>query len=104
LGRREENRSFRCAVCGHWVPPLQNGSYRNHCPRCLASRHVDVRPGDRAATCGGVMLATGIIRSKKGWQIVHRCEQCGALRRNRIAEHDPDPDDIDALIALCLMP
>jgi len=30
---------------------------------------------------------------KKGWQIVHRCQTCGAEKANRVA-----PDDVDALI------
>jgi hypothetical protein len=37
------------------VLPLSTGSYRNHCPACLWSKHVDVQPGDRAATCRGLM-------------------------------------------------
>ncbi|WDF05905.1 RNHCP domain-containing protein [Shouchella hunanensis] len=32
-----------------------NGSYRNHCPFCLYSKHQDIIPGDRASTCGGLM-------------------------------------------------
>ncbi|WP_265181671.1 RNHCP domain-containing protein [Geomicrobium sp. JCM 19055] len=37
------------------VEPLENGSYRNHCPSCLYSKHVDVIPGDRASTCHSLM-------------------------------------------------
>jgi hypothetical protein len=33
--------------------------------------------------------------SKKGWQIAHICERCGAEKVNRAA-----PDDMDALIEL----
>ena len=42
----------------------------------------------------------GLTRSKKGWQIVHRCERCGAERKNRVAERAPAADDIDAIVAL----
>lgn len=34
-------------------------------------------------------------RAAKGFLIVHRCERCGAERRNRAA-----PDDVEALIEL----
>jgi len=44
------NDAFVCAVCGFQVPPVTEGGYRNHCPRCLHSLHVDESPGDRAAT------------------------------------------------------
>ena len=48
--------SFVCLVCGKTVVPAGAGSeHRNHCPYCLASLHLDVTPGDRAADCGGVM-------------------------------------------------
>ena len=38
---------------------------------------------------------------KKGWIIVHRCQRCGAVRRNKAALADPQqPDDYDALLRL----
>ena len=67
--------------------PLNNGSYRNHCPQCLWSLHVDAaRPGDRASTCMGLMEPYEIVRSKKkGFQVVHRCTQCGKTQPNKLA-------------------
>jgi hypothetical protein len=96
------NTPFTCAVCGAEVPPLVNGSCRNHCPACLHSLHVDVLPGDRASDCGGVLVPVAAEHSgKKGWIIVHRCERCGAERRNKAALDDPvHPDDFDRLVAL----
>lgn len=95
------NTGFRCAYCGEPVPPLQNGSYRNHCPRCLYSLHVDVFPGDRANPCGGPLEPVGAEHSgKKGWVIVHRCTLCGELRRNKAALDDAVPDDFERLVAL----
>lgn len=84
------------------MPVLAGGGYRNHCPRCLHSLHVDVNPGDRASDCGGVLEPVAVESSgKKGWVIVHRCRRCGAVRRNRAALDDPlEPDDFDAIIAL----
>lgn len=99
---RGANASFTCDVCGADVPPLANGSVRNHCPHCLWSRHVDVWPGDRAADCGGAMRPVAVEWSgKKGWVLRHRCERCGAERRNRAALDDPTcPDDYEAVVAL----
>ncbi|MEJ2665520.1 MAG: RNHCP domain-containing protein [Deinococcales bacterium] len=96
------NQGFTCVVCGAQVPPLANGSYRNHCPVCLHSVHVDHNPGDRASDCGGVLEPVAAEHSgKKGWVIVHRCRRCGAIRRNRAALDDPLwPDDYDRLVAL----
>ena len=66
MGRREENAGFRCAHCHAHVQPLTNGSYRNHCPFCLWSRHVDRVPGDRKQHCGGMMEPVGVRSSRKG--------------------------------------
>jgi hypothetical protein len=99
-----ENARFTCWNCGIDVVPLTNGSYRNHCPACLYSQHLDCRPGDRASGCGGLMMPIGLrSTSKKGWQIVHRCLLCGKERANRVAAGTEQPDDLDALIALARM-
>ena len=38
--------SFTCKVCGWLVTPEAAGSdYRNHCPNCLSSLHMDEEPG-----------------------------------------------------------
>ena len=100
MGRAETNVGFCCVECGTPVRPLTNGSYRNHCPFCLTSVHVDDVPGDRASTCRGVMDAVDIERSRKGWQIVHRCRRCGAIKRNRVAENTDQSDDVDLMIRL----
>lgn len=99
---RGANQPFACANCGAEVAPLRSGGYRNHCPVCLHSLHVDVNPGDRAADCGGLLEPVGVEHSaKKGWVLVHRCRRCGAVRRNRAALDDPEqPDDYDAIVAL----
>ena len=38
----------------------------------------------------------------KGWQLVHRCEQCGTVRVNRIAGGCRQPDDAAALASLAM--
>jgi hypothetical protein len=79
--------------------PLTNGGYRNHCPACLYSTHVDHAPGDRASTCRGLMPPVGLDhRPGQGLVLIHRCDRCGHLRPNRIAEATAQPDDIDALV------
>lgn len=84
---------FTCEHCGVAVAPLEHGSYRNHCPVCLWSKHVDdAGPGDRASLCQGLMEPIGLdLRANKGWMIVHRCEKCGKEIVNKTA---PD-DDIE---------
>ncbi|HKA69418.1 MAG TPA: RNHCP domain-containing protein [Actinomycetes bacterium] len=79
--------------------PLTNGSYRNHCPQCLYSKHVDDRPGDRAADCGGLMRPIALdYRRAKGQLLIHRCDRCGRVRRNRVAADCEQPDHLDALL------
>ena len=96
------NDGFTCLVCGCEVLPLENGSYRSHCPACLWSRHVDIHPGDRASACGGMMEPRALEGSAAaGWTLVHACRTCGAVRRNRTAENDPrQPDDWDRMVEI----
>ncbi len=85
---REE--PFVCGRCGKNVHPLGKGSYRNHCPFCLWSKHVDDEgPGDRASACNGLEQPMGVdFRSKKGWIILHVCTKCGKTIRNKAAPDD----------------
>ena len=98
--RHARNEGFLCEKCGLTVQPLRNGSCRNHCPRCLWSKHVDDIPGDRASECGGTMQPVAVEQDgKRGWMLVHRCTLCGFVRRNRTALDDPcQPDDFAALL------
>jgi hypothetical protein len=83
---------FACAHCGRIVAPTESGTeHRNHCPFCLWSVHVDLRPGDRRAGCRGDMEPIGIwIRGDGEWALIHRCARCGFLRANRIAGDDDE--------------
>jgi hypothetical protein len=92
---------FVCERCGLEVLPLGTTS-RNHCPGCLYSRHVDVNPGDRASKCGGMMRPVGVeTDGKRGFVIVHRCERCGEVRRNRsAADAAVQPDDMRLIVEL----
>lgn len=98
MSHKSENVPFICENCGASVPPVTNGSYRNHCPDCLCSKHVDVSPGDRASECGGIMDPVGAVYNPaKGWQIIHRCRVCGAEVRNKVAEDTVRPDNKELL-------
>jgi DNA-directed RNA polymerase subunit RPC12/RpoP len=95
------NTAFECVQCGAEIPPLDNGSYRNHCPHCLYSLHVDINPGDRASDCGGLLEPVGVdYNSKKGWVILHQCQRCGEVRRNKAALDDSVSDDFDLIVSL----
>ena len=85
---REE--AFTCEHCGASVTPLLRGSYRNHCPRCLWSKHVDDEgPGDRASLCQGMMEPVSIDQTgKKGFLVIHVCEKCGKKIPNKLAQDD----------------
>ncbi len=76
---------FRCEHCGREV---QGNGYTNHCPYCLYSKHVDIFPGDRSATCGGLMAPVRVELAQSHRFLVHRCEKCGHQRKNKCAEND----------------
>ena len=56
--------------------------------------HVDVQPGDRAATCRALMRPVDLHYERGEFVIVHVCSACGRRWRNRA---NPD-DDLSALI------
>jgi len=99
LTKLTENTGFRCVRCDASVMAVTNGSYRNHCPVCLYSLHVDIRPGDRANPCRAPMAPVALdYCAKKGFQIVHRCEGCGEHRRNRAAVDTVQADEVVGLM------
>ena len=101
MSREIENTGFICVHCGKSIIALSNGSYRNHCPYCLYSLHVDKAIGDRTSNCRGKMEPKEVIyNSKKGYQIVHECLRCGVRRVNMIAENTVMPDDYEMIMNL----
>ena len=97
----KNDSGFICANCGKEVLPMGTSS-RNHCPFCLCSLHVDINPGDRANECGGLLRP---IRSepdaRRGFIIIHKCDKCGEIRRNRAAlDANNQPDNRSLLIKL----
>ena len=97
----KNDSGFVCANCGLTVEPLGYTS-RNHCPRCLCSLHVDINPGDRANTCGGILRPLRADPDpKRGYVITHKCDRCGAISKNKAAhEAKNQPDDIELIIKL----
>lgn len=81
--RTREN--FRCANCAHDV---SGNGYTNHCPECLWSMHVDVYPGDRAATCRAPMRPVRLLYERGEFMVLHECTNCGLKRRNRASGDD----------------
>ncbi|MBP3370617.1 MAG: RNHCP domain-containing protein [Clostridia bacterium] len=94
----KNDSGFVCKNCGKEVLPMGTSS-RNHCPFCLCSLHVDVNPGDRANECGGIMRP---IRTepdaKRGFVIIHKCDKCGEIRRNRAALDAKEQNDNRSLL------
>lgn len=86
----ESAGGFSCDNCGEWVAEEGGGTKnRNHCPNCLASKHLDESPGDRAAHCGAIMEPVALwVRRGGEWAVVHRCRSCGTLHSNRVAADD----------------
>lgn len=85
------NEGFDCGNCGASVGSAPR-TYRNHCPYCLFSKHVDEEvPGDRAATCTGLMEPTAIevlSRTDGSYALIHTCRDCSKQSRNKMAADD----------------
>lgn len=82
------DEDFVCEVCGFRVKAL-GYTARDHCPKCLCSKHVDINPGDRVSECLGVLRAVGIEKGKKdSWKIIYKCEKCGMMKKNKAASDD----------------
>lgn len=76
---------FVCEKCGKDI--IGNG-YTNHCSNCLWSKHVDINPGDRAETCGGMMEPVKVENEKGEWILTHKCVKCEHEKRNKISSED----------------
>lgn len=83
-------------VCEHCGAVVVGSGYTNHCPECLWSKHVDIEPGDRAATCGGLMEPVAVSCVADRYRMTHRCIICGYEKIN-----DSVPEDhFDALLSV----
>ena len=91
------DESFICEKCGKSVPEL-NYTARDHCPFCLYSKHVDINPGDRSNTCKGLLKPIEIEKFKNTYKIIYKCEKCGIIHKNIMA----NDDDINKVIELSI--
>ena len=82
---KRTKEDFVCDVCGTVV---HGNGYTNHCPRCLASKHVDVNPGDRLSDCHGVMEPVRFELRKGKEYVIQKCVKCGHERANKVAPED----------------
>lgn len=97
-----QNGGFFCTNCNFFIPINKEMSTknRNHCPKCLYSKHVDdEQSGDRKSKCFCPMKPVSLTLKKvktdkyKKEQfgelmIVHECTGCQKLSINRIAADD----------------
>lgn len=72
-------QGVQCKNCGAKVEGL-----RNHCPKCLWSRHIThVGRG-----CGGMMKPVGLVLKERSCMIRHQCTKCGDVLSHRSSIHD----------------
>ncbi len=90
------NETFECDNCLEKVPILQGGA-RDHCNRCLYSKHVDVFPGDRNNKCLGLLKPIAIEKFKDTYKIVYKCEKCGEIHKNIVAFDDNFDEILDLM-------
>lgn len=81
------DEEFICENCGNKVKKL-NYTARDHCPICLYSKHVDIMPGDRSNLCCGLLKPIGLEKFKNTYKILYKCNKCGELHKNIIANDD----------------
>lgn len=81
----KNTEDFKCEKCGTEV--LGNG-FTNHCPNCLWSKHVDIDPGDRKSKCLGMMEPIGVEKKGREYTIIHRCQKCGFVKKNKAESND----------------
>jgi hypothetical protein len=99
-----DTQDFKCRQCGFFVTAsreLSGVNNRNHCPRCLWSRHMDLNaPGDRRSECLSRMQPIGLTikQTNKRYgdnqgelMLVHHCTGCGKISINRVAGDDDTP-------------
>ena len=81
-------RTIEDFICEHCGTAVTGDGYTNHCPECLWSKHVDVEPGDRAATCGGMMEPIALEGGTGKYRIIQRCGRCQISRPIAVAKND----------------
>lgn len=75
-------------TCEHCEAEVKGNGYTNHCPECLWSKHVDVNPGDRSSSCGGMMKPVSIEKKGDAYSVFQECTKCSHVRKNKITPED----------------
>jgi hypothetical protein len=104
---------IQCGNCGKTFNlELKGSKHRDHCPYCLCSVHIDIRPGDRDVWCGEgeegssefkhailrpIAINRNIINPKKNMPyILYKCDKCGKEKVN-VQAFDDNQDVVDTL-------
>lgn len=96
------SKGFNCFHCQKFIPidSFIGTHFRNHCPFCLWSSHVDFKKsGDRGSQCYGEMEPIGLTFKHEGYDkygkkkqgelmLIHHCLSCDIFSINRIAGDD----------------
>ena len=91
------DENFICENCGESVSKLEY-SARDHCPKCLFSKHVDINPGDRNNNCKGLLRPVGLEKFKQTYKVLYKCDKCGETHKNIVATDD----NMDLMIQLSI--
>jgi len=89
------DEEFICENCNEKITKL-NYTARDHCNKCLYSKHVDINPGDRNNNCKGLLKPIKIEKFKNTYKIIYKCEKCNQIHKNIIA----NDDNMDIIIEL----
>ena len=81
----KNKEDFICEKCDN---SIEGNGFTNHCPNCLWSKHVDIDPGDRKSSCGGMMEPIGVNKKGGEYIIIHKCTKCGLEKPNKAVESD----------------
>ena len=81
------DENFICEYCGYEVKKL-NYTARDHCPKCLYSKHVDINPGDRMNECKGLLEPIKIEKYRDTYKIIYKCVRCSKVHKNKVAIDD----------------
>lgn len=90
MSNKKFQRTIEDFTCGHCGAAVTGNGYTNHCPHCLYSCHVDVNPGDRAESCGGLMMPIGLEQKGLDWVVIQQCKKCKMTRRCKTVPEDSD--------------
>lgn len=106
MAQKIKKEDFKCFNCSQWVFFTENmgTDYRNHCPFCLYSKHLDFKKsGDRKSKCQEKMKPIGLTFKHEGkdkynklkqgeLMLIHECLGCKKISINRIAADDREEE------------